>query len=352
MALVLLVSVGYWLASNVLRVETPNGTLIVEMDEDVEAKIKNGKVILSGPDGKDRYTLSAGERQKTIASGAYAIRVEGADGLSLNTPEFTLIKDGKVKVRVTMAPKVVAKVQLKKEPLKADAEPERKPKDKEITSEAKGVPADGLRRSDIPADVLSFVGGGDPTRAPPDLVAVLGDVRFRLNGKSHFPTFSPDGKTIAAESGSEAFLFDAASGRLLRRYPGRIGDKVSSLAFSPDGTKLAMGELRNIRLVDVRTGDVLHDLPEHTDWLAGIAFTPDSKTLVSCALDKTVRVYDVEKGRQTRVIACDAWLFSVAVMPDGKRVVAAPLTAASAAGRSRRGRRSSSRTTAIVGLRR
>ena len=64
MALVLLVSVGYWLASNVLRVETPNGTLIVEMDEDVEAKIKNGKVILSGPDGKDRYTLSAGERTR------------------------------------------------------------------------------------------------------------------------------------------------------------------------------------------------------------------------------------------------------------------------------------------------
>ena len=142
---------------------------------------------------------------------------------------------------------------------------------------------DAPAASDIPADVLSFVGGGDPTRAPPTWWRCWVTCAFRLNGKSHFPTFSPDGKTIAAESGSEAFLFDAASGRLLRRYPGRIGDKVSSLAFSPDGTKLAMGELRNIRLVDVRTGDVLHDLPEHTDWLASIAFTPDSKTLVSCA---------------------------------------------------------------------
>jgi serine/threonine protein kinase/Leucine-rich repeat (LRR) protein len=119
-ALAVLIPVSYWLASIILRVETPNGTLIVEMDDDVEALIKNGKVILSGPDGNVRYTLSANERQNTIEAGVYTVRVDGADGLVLNTKEFTLKKDGQVKVRVTVAPKAVAKVESKKEPLKPD----------------------------------------------------------------------------------------------------------------------------------------------------------------------------------------------------------------------------------------
>ena len=99
-----------WLGSYLLRVETPNGTLIVEVaDDEVEAKIKGGKLVLSGPDGKVRYTLSAGERDKKLDPGAYKIRVEGADGLVLDTPDFTLKKGDKVTVRVTLEKKDVAK---------------------------------------------------------------------------------------------------------------------------------------------------------------------------------------------------------------------------------------------------
>lgn len=110
LALALLLPLGVWLASVVLRVETPNGTLVVEInDPAVEARIKDGKLILSGPDGKDRYTLAPGERDKKIDAGPYKIRVEGADGLMLNTPEFTLKKGDRVTVRVTVDPKAVAK---------------------------------------------------------------------------------------------------------------------------------------------------------------------------------------------------------------------------------------------------
>jgi WD40 repeat protein/serine/threonine protein kinase len=315
LALALLGTMAAALATVILRVETPAGTLLVELnDADVVARIKGGTLILSGPDGKVRYRLSIAESANKIDAGPYKIRVEGADGLTLNTPEFTLRNGDKVKVRVS----VERQAQARKEGEKEDPSPV----EPGGALEQVKVPADALRRTDIPAPVLSYVGGGDPTRAPPDLVAVLGDVRFRLNGKSHYPAFSPDGTTIAAESENEAYLFDAASGRLLRRYPGRTGEKISCLAFSPDGTMLALGERTNVRLVDVRTGDVVHDLPEHTDWVARIAFSPDGRTMVSCALDRAVRVYDVAKGRQTRVIPCPDWLFSVAVMPDGRRVVA------------------------------
>jgi len=78
-------------------------------DPETEARIKNGKLILTGPDDKVRYTLAPSERDKKIDAGPYKVRVEGAEGLTLDTPEFILKKGGKVTVRVTMEPKVAAK---------------------------------------------------------------------------------------------------------------------------------------------------------------------------------------------------------------------------------------------------
>ncbi len=106
------------LAVVVIRVQTAEGTLVVEInDPDVEARIKNGKLVLVGADGKERYTITAADRNKTIDAGVYKIRVEGADGLTLDTTEFTLKKGGQVTVRVTLDPKAVAK---KPDPPKKD----------------------------------------------------------------------------------------------------------------------------------------------------------------------------------------------------------------------------------------
>ena len=97
LALALLLPLGIWLAVVLLRVETANGTLVVEMnDAEVEARIKNGKLILSDADGKIRYTLSPQDGHKKVRAGSYTIRVEGADGLALDTSEFTLKKGGKI----------------------------------------------------------------------------------------------------------------------------------------------------------------------------------------------------------------------------------------------------------------
>jgi serine/threonine protein kinase len=95
------------LAVLVMRVGTAEGELVVEIDDpNVEARIKNGRLVVVGPDGKDRYTLAPSEHNKKLAAGPYTVRVEGADGLAIDTPEFTLKKGDKVVVRVTHAPKV------------------------------------------------------------------------------------------------------------------------------------------------------------------------------------------------------------------------------------------------------
>jgi serine/threonine protein kinase len=104
------------LAVIIVHVETAEGTLVVELnDADVEARLKTGKLVLLGPDGKERYTLSPAERSKTIAAGTYTVRVEGADGLVLDTREFVLRKNGEVRVRVSFDPKLV-----KRDPGKVD----------------------------------------------------------------------------------------------------------------------------------------------------------------------------------------------------------------------------------------
>ena len=89
------------LAVVILHVQTAEGTLVVEInDPDVEARIKNGMLVMVGADGKERYTLSPAEdRNKKIDPGTYTIRVEGADGLELDTHEFTLKKGDKVIVQ-------------------------------------------------------------------------------------------------------------------------------------------------------------------------------------------------------------------------------------------------------------
>ncbi len=92
-------------AAVAFRLQTANGTLVVEIDDPaVEARIKGGKLILSGPDGRTVYTIEPGVRDRKIDTGAYKVRVEGADGLALDTTEFTLKRGEKVIVRVRAQP--------------------------------------------------------------------------------------------------------------------------------------------------------------------------------------------------------------------------------------------------------
>src|SRR5262249_48872653 len=72
------------LAVVIIRIETAEGTLIVQLsdDADVEARVKGRTLVLTDKDGKERYRLSLTEdRDKAIRTGEYKIRVAGADGL-------------------------------------------------------------------------------------------------------------------------------------------------------------------------------------------------------------------------------------------------------------------------------
>src|SRR3954454_9249851 len=70
---------------------------------------------------------------------------------------------------------------------------------------------------------------------------------------------------------------------------------VTSVAFSPDGKMLASGSNdETIKLWDVQAGKEHATLKGHTNEVTSVAFSPDGKTLASASLDGTVRLWDVQ----------------------------------------------------------
>ena len=95
-----------------------------------------------------------------------------------------------------------------------------------------------------------------------------------------------------------------------------------SVAFSPDGTRLASGSFDNsVRLWDVVTGNEIRRFEGHTDWVLSVAFSPDATRLASGSYDRTVRLWDVATGDEVRRFEGHTEVvYSVAFSPDGTRL--------------------------------
>jgi WD40 repeat protein len=70
-------------------------------------------------------------------------------------------------------------------------------------------------------------------------------------------------------------------------------------------------------------------LSGHTDKLAAVAFSPDSKSLASAGYDNSAVIWDVETGTQIRQLHPDTMaLISLAFSPNGQLLTAGDVTGA------------------------
>ena len=118
-------------------------------------------------------------------------------------------------------------------------------------------------------------------------------------GKLFSVAMSPDGNTVATggwtgydyEEVNSIFLFDRASGRLLRRLTG-LPQVINHLAFSADGRTLAagMGSKSGIRLFSVSTGRLLAQDGDYGGDSYSVQFSRDGHLLAS-SYDGYLRLY-------------------------------------------------------------
>jgi len=86
-------------------------------------------------------------------------------------------------------------------------------------------------------------------------------------------------------------LWDAHTYKELGVLP--HGNRVYGLAFSPDGTRLAIGSGDNtIRLWDVASRQEVCQLRGHDSYVHAIAFSADGTRLASASGDLTVRIWE------------------------------------------------------------
>ncbi len=138
--------------------------------------------------------------------------------------------------------------------------------------------------------------------------------------------FSPDGRLLALSGFHEVLLHRADGSGLVGRLVG-LSERIESVAFSPDGSRLAvagglparMGELQ---VWDVRERELRLSLPVTFDTIYGASWSPDGTVIAFGCADNTLRAIDVETGAEVLYQGAHAdWVLDTAFSTDGSHLV-------------------------------
>ena len=160
-------------------------------------------------------------------------------------------------------------------------------------------------------------------------VASVGELGGKPSGRGvDSLAFDPAGQNVFCANYQDgvAYLVDARTGavRKLRQMSGG-GPMGMRVAWSPDGATIAVGygdEGGGVELLDPQTLETVRRWPHgHRRFLTSVAFSPDSRRLLTTATDQIVRVWDAATGTRLHdLVGHGNIVFCAAYSPDGKRI--------------------------------
>jgi WD40 repeat protein len=172
--------------------------------------------------------------------------------------------------------------------------------------------AEGAKDDTPPTAKLIFHSDKPPVYSVPPAVSAL--------------AYSPDGSVLAVAGYHEVTLHKPDGSERLARLVG-LSDRLETLVFSPDGKILAAvggspGRLGEVQLWDPVEKKLLRSVSVSFDNAYGASFSDDGKLLAFGCTDKSAQILSVEEGKVIRRIdQHEDWVFGTGFSKDRKHLI-------------------------------
>lgn len=120
--------------------------------------------------------------------------------------------------------------------------------------------------------------------------------------------FLPDGKSLVTGSGvpsrsGRLKLWDLKSRSSVMENVEAHSDTITEIVLSPDGSKFATSATdKFVKTFDVEALEHLQSFEAHTGHVLGVDWSPDGRHLASASADKEVKLWSLESGEQTKTL--------------------------------------------------